>query len=208
VETRVSLVTLGVANLAAARGFYAALGWHGQEVQETVFVQAGALALVLWNRSKLAEDSGVKDTGGDGFGGVVLAQNVRSRAEVDAIMADAQAAGANVSRPAAETFYGGYAGVFADLDGTCGRSPITRASRWLPMERSCSPTSAPDRRHRLRRAGCDQVRTGAVALLRGSIRILACTSGLPSASNAVDTPSRPTCPVSSGAALSLPSARA
>jgi len=63
VETRVSLVTLGVADLAAARDFYAALGWHGQEVQETVFVQAGALALVLWNRSKLAEDSGVKDTG-------------------------------------------------------------------------------------------------------------------------------------------------
>ncbi|MDQ6731684.1 MAG: VOC family protein [Actinomycetota bacterium] len=116
-ETRVSLITLGVADLAAARHFYAALGWQGQEAQETVFVQAGGLALVLWSRSKLAEDVGVEDTGDDGFGGVVVAQNVRSRAEVDAIMADAEAAGARVTRPAAETFYGGYAGVFADLDG-------------------------------------------------------------------------------------------
>jgi predicted lactoylglutathione lyase len=116
-DARVSLITLGVADLAAARDFYAALGWHGQEVQETVFVQAGGLGLVLWSRAKLAGDSGIRDTGTDGFGGVVLAQNVRSRAEVDAIMADAGTAGATITRPAAETFYGGYAGVFADLDG-------------------------------------------------------------------------------------------
>ncbi len=116
-ETRVSLITLGVADLAAARTFYAALGWHGQEVQETVFVQAGGLGLVLWSRSKLAADSGVKDTGADDFDGVVLAQNVRSRVEVDAVMADAEAAGATITRTAAGTFYGGYAGVFADLDG-------------------------------------------------------------------------------------------
>jgi len=82
-----------------------------------VFVQAGGLGLVLWSRSKLAADSGIEDTGAAGFGGVVLAQNVRSRAEVDAIIADAEAAGATVTRTAAETFYGGYAGVFADLDG-------------------------------------------------------------------------------------------
>jgi len=116
-ETRVSLITLGVADLGAARNFYAALGWHGQEVQETVFVQAGGLGLVLWGRSKLAEDSGIEDTGAGSFDGVVLAQNVRARAEVDAIMADAEAAGATITRTAAETFYGGYAGVFADLDG-------------------------------------------------------------------------------------------
>jgi len=116
-ETRVSLITLGVADLGAARNFYAALGWHGQEVQETVFVQAGGLGLVLWGRSKLAEDSGIEDTGADSFDGVVLAQNVRARAEVDAIMADAEAAGATITRTATETFYGGYAGVFADLDG-------------------------------------------------------------------------------------------
>ncbi len=116
-DSRVSLITLGVADLAAARAFYAALGWQGQEVQETVFVQAGSLGLVLWSRTKLAADAGIADTGGDGFGGVVLAQNVRSRTQVDAIMADAETAGATVTRPPAETFYGGYAGAFADLDG-------------------------------------------------------------------------------------------
>jgi predicted lactoylglutathione lyase len=115
-EPRVSLVTLGVADLARAKAFYAALGWEGQEVQATVFVQAGPLAVVLWSRAKLAEDSGIEDDGG-GFGGMALAQNVRSRDEVDAIVAAAAAAGASVTRPPAETFYGGYAGVFRDPDG-------------------------------------------------------------------------------------------
>jgi predicted lactoylglutathione lyase len=115
-EPRVSLVTLGVADLARATAFYGALGWEGQEVQETVFVQAGPLALVLWSRAKLAADSGIEDDGGS-FGGMVLAQNVRSRDEVDAIVAAAGAAGATVTRTPAETFYGGYAGVFRDPDG-------------------------------------------------------------------------------------------
>ena len=115
-EPRVSLVTLGVTDLARAKAFYAALGWEGQEVQETVFVQAGPLAIVLWSREKLAEDSGIEDDGGS-FGGMALAQNVRSREEVDAIVVAAEAAGASVTRPPAETFYGGYAGVFRDPDG-------------------------------------------------------------------------------------------
>jgi uncharacterized protein len=115
-EPRVSLVTLGVADLARAKAFYVALGWEGQEVQETVFVQAGPLGIVLWSRAKLAEDSGIVDDGG-GFGGIALAQNVRSRDEVDAIVAAAEAAGASVTRPPSETFYGGYAGVFRDPDG-------------------------------------------------------------------------------------------
>jgi uncharacterized protein len=115
-EPRVSLVTLGVADLARAKAFYAALGWDGKEVQETVFVQAGPLAVVLWSRAKLAEDSGIEDDGGS-FGGMALAQNVRSRDEVDAIVAAAAAAGATVTRPPSETFYGGYAGVFRDPDG-------------------------------------------------------------------------------------------
>jgi uncharacterized protein len=116
VDKRISLVTLGVDDLARARGFYAALGWVGQEVEETVFVQAGPMALVLWDRGKLAADSGVRDIRG-GFDGVVLAQNVRSAAEVDAIMAVAGEAGATVTRAPASTFYGGYAGVFLDPDG-------------------------------------------------------------------------------------------
>jgi hypothetical protein len=115
-EQRVSLVTLGVADLARSRDFYSALGWRGQEVEETVFFQAGAMAVVLWSREKLAADGNVEDTGG-GFGGIALAQNVRSRAEVDEVISAAAAAGGSVTKPAAETFYGGYAGYFTDPDG-------------------------------------------------------------------------------------------
>ena len=116
-EQRVSLITLGVADLARARRFYEALGWRGQEVEGTVFYQAGGSAIVLWGRDELAADRGVEDAGTDGFGGVALAQNVRSAAAVDEIMAAAEAAGATITKAAATTFYGGYAGYFADPDG-------------------------------------------------------------------------------------------
>jgi catechol 2,3-dioxygenase-like lactoylglutathione lyase family enzyme len=117
VEQRISLVTLGVADVARARTFYERLGWRGQEAEETVFFQAGGIALVLWARTKLADDGGLADAGTDGFGGVALAHNVRSPAEVDQVLADAVSAGAEVTRPAGETFYGGYAGWFTDPDG-------------------------------------------------------------------------------------------
>ena len=116
-EQRISLVTLGVDDLPRARAFYAALGWRGQEVEETVFLRAGPLVLTLWGRAKLAADSGVPDDGRGTFGGITLAHNVRSAAEVDAIMAAAGDAGATVTRTPAPTFYGGYAGVFRDPDG-------------------------------------------------------------------------------------------
>lgn len=116
-QPRISLLTLGVADLRRTRSFYEALGWRGQEVQETWFVQAGGSAVAFWARDKLAEDAGVTDAGGDGFGGIALAHNVRSRAEVDDIMAAVAAAGGVITKPAAETFYGGYAGYFADPDG-------------------------------------------------------------------------------------------
>lgn len=116
-EQRISLVTLGVADLDRARTFYERLGWRGQEVEATVFYQAGGLALVLWSRDELARDSGVVDDGSDGFGGIALAHNVRSPGEVDDLLAVAADAGATITRPAAETFYGGYAGCFADPDG-------------------------------------------------------------------------------------------
>ena len=116
-EQRISLITLGVADLARSHSFYAALGWRGQEVEETVFFQAGGSALVLWSRTKLADDCGVGDGGSGGFGGIVLAHNVRSRLEVDELLALAGGAGATITRPAASTFYGGYAGVFLDPDG-------------------------------------------------------------------------------------------
>ena len=115
-EQRISIVTLGVDDLARARAFYERMGWQGQEVEETVFFQAGPMALVLWGRDKLAADSGVPDDG-SGFDRVTLAQNVRSAAEVDAVVAAAAEAGASVTRQPATTFYGGYAGVFLDPDG-------------------------------------------------------------------------------------------
>jgi predicted lactoylglutathione lyase len=116
VEQRVSLITLGVADVNAAMTFYQRLGWVvGMDVQETVFFQAGGLIVTLWGREKLAADCGVVDSAG--WGGIALAHNVGSRDEVHQIIDDARAAGAQVSREPAETFYGGYAGVFLDLDG-------------------------------------------------------------------------------------------
>lgn len=116
-EQRISLVTLGVADLGRARTFYERLGWRGQQVEETVFFQAGGLAIVLWGRDKLADDASLADRGSGGFGGVALAHNVRSRADVDAVLDQAASAGAVITRPAGETFYGGYAGYFTDPDG-------------------------------------------------------------------------------------------
>jgi predicted lactoylglutathione lyase len=115
-EQRVSLITLGVKDVAAARTFYERLGWQvGLDVEETVFFQTGASIVALWGRDKLAADSGVTD--GGSWGGITLAHNVASREEVDRVIEEARAAGASISREPAETFYGGYAGVFVDLDG-------------------------------------------------------------------------------------------
>jgi uncharacterized protein len=120
-DQRVSLITLGVDDLARSRRFYEALGWSCKEVEETVFFQTGGSAVILWSREKLAADAGIEDARApgpaDGFGGVALAQNVRSPAEVDEILAAASAAGATITKPAEETFYGGYAAYFADPDG-------------------------------------------------------------------------------------------
>lgn len=115
-DQRISLVTLGVADLQRSLAFYESLGWRGQVIEETAFFQAGGQAVVLWARDKLATDSGIDDDGGT-FGGITLAHNVGSRDEVDAVLSEAVTAGATLTRAAAETFYGGYAGVFRDPDG-------------------------------------------------------------------------------------------
>jgi hypothetical protein len=116
VEQRVSLVTLGVDDFDRARRFYEALGWHGQSPDgEVMFFQAGGMIVALWSREKLAEDSTVSD--GGGWGGVTLAHNVASPADVDAVLAEAAAAGATIGRPGAATEWGGYSGVFVDPDG-------------------------------------------------------------------------------------------
>jgi catechol 2,3-dioxygenase-like lactoylglutathione lyase family enzyme len=116
-EQRISLVTLGVSDLSRSFDFYRRLGWQGQEVQETVFFQVGGIGVVLWHQNKLADDAGLAPGPADGFRGVTLAHNVRDKNEVDSVMAAAEAAGATVTRPPADTFYGGYAGYFADPDG-------------------------------------------------------------------------------------------
>lgn len=115
-EQRVSLVTLGVADLPRARAFYQALGWVGESPdEEVVFFQAGGMIVALWDRGKLAEDSVVVD--GGGWGGVTLAHNVSSPEMVDTVLAEAEAAGAVIGRPGALSFWGGYSGVFIDPDG-------------------------------------------------------------------------------------------
>lgn len=115
-QQRVSLITLGVADVAIAKAFYEQLGWRaGLDVEETVFFQIGGLVFTLWGRDKLAQDCGVAD--GGGWGGVALAHNVGSRDEVDRIVEEARAAGALIGREPVETFYGGYAGIFLDPDG-------------------------------------------------------------------------------------------
>lgn len=116
-EQRVSVITLGVADLARARRFYEALGWRSESEPESdvVFFQAGGMVFALWGRQQLAEDSGVTD--GGGWGGVTLAHNVGSPAEVDRILAEADAAGATITRAGGETFWGGYSGAFVDPEG-------------------------------------------------------------------------------------------
>jgi len=111
------VITLGVRDLVRARAFYEALGWRTNAAPEddVVFFQAGGMVVALWGRDQLAEDSVVEDAGG--WGGVTLAHNVGSPAEVDAVIAEAEAAGATIGRPGAETFWGGYSGVFIDPDG-------------------------------------------------------------------------------------------
>ena len=119
-DQRLSLITLGVADVGRARAFYEALGWRmdggvDDEADHVAFFQGPGMIVALWSRDKLAADSGVTDRGG--WGGVTLAYNVRSPAEVDAVIEEARAAGARIAREGAETFWGGYSGVFVDPDG-------------------------------------------------------------------------------------------
>lgn len=116
-KQRVTLITLGVADLERSRAFYEGLGWTTGAApgDDVVFFQTGEMVVALWDRARLAEDSSVEDS--PGWGGTTLALNLGSPAEVDAAIEDARAAGATIGREPAETFWGGYSGVFVDPDG-------------------------------------------------------------------------------------------
>jgi len=116
-EQRLSLVTLGVSDLEQSLHFYEALGWkRGNENPSVVFFQLPGMILALWSRSALAEDAGLAPNE-RGFGGITLAYNARSKKDVDAVLAEAERAGARILKASKETAWGGYAGYFADLDG-------------------------------------------------------------------------------------------
>lgn len=117
-EPRLSLITLGVADLARARRFYEAMGWRPSPASQDgiAFYQANGLALALFPREALAADAGIQDSR-PGFSGIALAHNLRSRAEVDLVYAEALAAGARSVKPPQPTEWGGYSGYVADPDG-------------------------------------------------------------------------------------------
>jgi hypothetical protein len=117
-EQRVSLITLGVADLNRSREFYERLGWRRSmaKAEGIVFFQVGGMGLALYPRHELAKDANIA-ADGHGFRGISLAYNARSRAEVDSVLEDAEAAGAKLLKPAQEAFWGGYSGYFSDPDG-------------------------------------------------------------------------------------------
>jgi hypothetical protein len=117
-EQRVSVVTLGVADLDRSRKFYEHLGWRRSmtKADGIVFFQAGGVVLALYPHADLAKDANLAPQG-QGFGGVTLAYNTRTHDEVDAVLREAEAAGAKILKPAQEAFWGGYSGYFSDLDG-------------------------------------------------------------------------------------------
>ncbi|WP_158865841.1 VOC family protein [Leifsonia sp. AG29] len=116
-DQRISLVTLGVADLARSRAFYEeGLGWTPAESPEgVVFYQLPGMAFALFGRDDLADDAHHPIDGT--FSGITLACNQRSEEDVDRVFAEAEAAGARILKPAERVFWGGYSGYFADPDG-------------------------------------------------------------------------------------------
>jgi predicted lactoylglutathione lyase len=128
----ITLITLCVADIGKATRFYEQLGFVKSKTasqDEVSFFRAGGVVLALWGREAQIEDA---NAGGlwTGNGGIVVAQNVASEREVDALLAKAEEAGARILKPAAKTFWGGYNGYFADLDGHLWESLTTRIGNW------------------------------------------------------------------------------
>lgn len=118
-EQRVSVITLGVADLERSRRFYEeGLHWTAAWTDgDVAFYQAGGLVFALWTASSLAADAGIPLPGAATPGARALGHNVRTREEVAALMADAEHAGADILKPTGDTFWGGVTGYFADPDG-------------------------------------------------------------------------------------------
>jgi len=116
-EQRISIVTLGVSNLGRSRNFYESLGWRRSmaSAEGIIFFQAGGMALALYPRLELAKDANIPGEG-QGFAGITLAYNARSRDEVDTVLAEAKSVGARLLKPAQEAIWGGYSGYFSDPD--------------------------------------------------------------------------------------------
>ncbi|MBZ0271917.1 VOC family protein [bacterium] len=116
---RLNLVTLGVADIARSRAFYVdGLGFRASSAStdDVVFLFAGGVVLGLYPKHLLAEDANIPAEG-SGFGGIALAHNVATRADVDATLARAEKAGAKILKSARDVFWGGYSGYFSDPDG-------------------------------------------------------------------------------------------
>ena len=122
-QARITIVTLGVANIAAASAFYQRMGFAAASGSNdnVTFMQAGGVVLSLYGRQALAEDAqfahAEASDAAPAFTGISLAHNVRSEAEVDSVLAQAVAAGAQLRKPGQKVFWGGYSGYFSDLDG-------------------------------------------------------------------------------------------
>ena len=115
---KLSLITLGVADVAAARSFYEALGWTASErsMEGLALFPLGGMVLALHPRNELAADATVPDAP-TGFAGLMISYNATSESEVDAVLAEAQAAGGTLVKPAQKVYWGGYSGYFRDPDG-------------------------------------------------------------------------------------------
>jgi uncharacterized protein len=119
-EQRLTMVSLGVNDVADSTAFYGRLGWQKSETtsNETItFIQLGSILLGLYGRGPLAEDIGIENTAPEGFSGITLAHNTRTKEEVDDVLALAVEAGAKLLKPGQDVFWGGYSGYFADPDG-------------------------------------------------------------------------------------------
>ncbi|HEY6369702.1 MAG TPA: VOC family protein [Candidatus Sulfotelmatobacter sp.] len=117
-EQRISIITLGVADLNRSQEFYERLGWRPSiaKSEGIVFFRGGGMALALYPREELAKDANLA-VDGSGFRAISLAYNARNRAEVDSVLIEAETAGAKIVKPAQEAFWGGYSGYFSDPDG-------------------------------------------------------------------------------------------